>query len=295
MNINFDWYNVFYYVCEFKSVTKAANFLCVSQPAVTKNIRNLENFIGKRLIIGNSKGVDISEDGLKLYEEIKESIEKLNSATNILKEKSESYNQVININAGVSTVKNFLVDALVKFNEKYPNIKFVIRSVDSDISLKQLEEGRVDLIFFSRDHYHNQSNNIVLKEWKDTEEYFVVSEKEKDNYPKFISAKELNNYPVICKLDDSISRKYVDDAFNNKGLVFQPTYQLSTHWLVEEYVKKGLGIGIVVNNLVSEDLKNRKLVRIQTDLDIPVRKFCYAYRKDTFKTKIIRELIEEIK
>jgi len=294
MNINFDWYNVFYYVCEFKSVTKAANFLCVSQPAVTKNIRNLENVIGKRLIIRTTTGIEITEYGLKLYDEIKDSIEKLNFTTNALRDASEDYNQVININAGVSTVKKFLMDALIEFNKKYPNIKFVIRAVDSDISLKQLEEGRVDLIFLSGDHCSKEYNNIFLKNWKDTKEYFVISEKEKDKYPKFISANELNNYPIICKLEGSVTWKYISNAFEDKGLVFKPTYQLSTHWLVEEYVKKGLGIGVVVNNLVEDDLKNRKLIRIRTDLDIPVRKFCYAYRKDSNKTKIIEELIAEI-
>ena len=39
MNIGFDLYKVFYYVCEFKSVTKAANYLCVSQPLLPNTLK----------------------------------------------------------------------------------------------------------------------------------------------------------------------------------------------------------------------------------------------------------------
>ena len=295
MNINFDWYNVFYYVCKFKSVTKASNFLCVSQPAVSKNIRNLENALDKKLVIKKSKGIDITKEGYILFDEISESIEKLNSTTNKLIGNNANYNQVIYINVGVSTVKSFLVDSLIEFNKKYPQIKFVIRTMDSDVSLKQLEDGRVDLIFIARDYFNSNDSNIKLVEWKDTLEYFVIRSVDKDKYPKFIAAKDFCKYPVISKLNYSVSRKYVDEAFLKKGVSFSPTYQLSTHWLVEEYVKKGLGIGLVVNNLVENEIISNEFVKIETDLNIPSRKFCYAYRDDTMKSEIIKEFIELIK
>ena len=100
MNIHFDWYNVFYYVCEYESVTKAANFLCVSQPAVTKIIRNLETTLSLKLIIKTATGIELTEDGKKLYEAIKKPIEELNEITHKLPEKQEVY--TIRINAGHS-------------------------------------------------------------------------------------------------------------------------------------------------------------------------------------------------
>ena len=102
LNINFDWYNVFYYVSEFKSVTKTANFFYVSQPAITKSIRNLEKSLGKKKKKKTPNGIELTPDGEKLYNEIKNPIESLNSITSNLKTRNTKYNETININCGIS-------------------------------------------------------------------------------------------------------------------------------------------------------------------------------------------------
>lgn len=295
MNISFDWYNVFYYVCELKSVTKAANFLCVSQPAITRHIKDLEKILGKKLIEKNPKGIELTDDGKILYNEIKEPIEKLNATSSSFKEKSGEYNQVIRINAGFSTVRNYVLKVFASFNKRHPDIKFDISSMEYAVSLQRLREGKCDIIFFAMQEVKEEYNNIVIEKWKTVKDELVVSKDVKDKYPDFISVEDLNNYPLICKFGGGTGRKNLEIAFNKAGLEFLPTYQVTHNWLVEEYVKMGLGIGLVVNNLVQKEIDNGEFIPIKTDIELPSRVYGFAYRKDSRIYKVIKEFAEELK
>ena len=295
MNVSFDWYNVFYYVCEFKNVTKAANFLCVSQPAITRHIRNLEKALGKKLITKTPKGIELTNDGKLLYNEIKTPIENLHLANANFNAKSDDYDTVIIINAGVSTTRHYLLNVLAKFNKKHPNVKFTVNSSEYKISFQKLREGKSDLIFYSSEERVELGNNIIEQGWKSINDAFVISSKIKDKYPDFISIKDLNNYPIVCKKSGGTGRRNLEKEFEKVGLKFLPTYQLSHNWLVEEYVKMGLGMGLVIKELVEEKLESGELVEIKTDINLPKRKYVFAYSKTSDKLNILKELIEELK
>ena len=70
MNLNFEYYKVFYYVCKCGSLTGAANVLMTSQPAVTRTIHNLESAIGCRLFIRSKNGVELTPEGRTFYKYI---------------------------------------------------------------------------------------------------------------------------------------------------------------------------------------------------------------------------------
>ena len=294
MNVSFDWYNVFYYVCEFKNVTKAANFLCVSQPAITRHIKDLERALGKRLIRKTPKGIELTNDGKVLYNEIKEPIEKLNTTSVKFKDKMEEYEQTISINAGFSTIRNFILKQFVEFNKKYPKVKFNLSSDDYHVSLQRLREGKCDLIFFCVQEVKEQYSNIEMHEWKTVKDLLVVSNKAKDRYPDFIKLKDLNSYPIICKIGGGTGRKNLESVFNDSGLKFIPTYQLSHNWLVEEYVKSGIGIGLVVSDLVEDEIKKGKFIPIKTDFELPSRVYGFAYRTDSNNYNLIKEFTEQL-
>lgn len=63
MNINLELYKIFYYVAKNKSITRAANELLISQPAISKSIKTLEAQMGEKLFIRKSNGVELSEKG----------------------------------------------------------------------------------------------------------------------------------------------------------------------------------------------------------------------------------------
>ena len=63
MNINFEYYKTFYYVTIYGSISKAANFLHISQPAITKSIQKLEQELDMTLLYRTPKGVCLTENG----------------------------------------------------------------------------------------------------------------------------------------------------------------------------------------------------------------------------------------
>ena len=70
MDINFELYKVFYEVANEGNITKAANKLMISQPAVTKQIKTLEDQLGGQLFIRTKRGVILTENGQNIYNHI---------------------------------------------------------------------------------------------------------------------------------------------------------------------------------------------------------------------------------
>ena len=80
MNINFELYKTFYSVAKNKNITKAAHELMISQPAVSKSIKTLEEQVGCSLFIRNKYGVSLTEEGETFYKNIKPAIEMIEHA-----------------------------------------------------------------------------------------------------------------------------------------------------------------------------------------------------------------------
>lgn len=295
MNISFDLYRIFYYVCEFKSITKTANYLYVSQPAITKQIKNLENSLGRTLIYKTPKGIELTDDGLELYEKLKSSVESLNTIESVYKEDKAIYSQVVRIVAGVTTIRKVLLDVIATFNKKYPSVKFELSTSTFIESMKLLKEGKVDLIFLSLKEIEEEDDTISVIKLYDVQDSFIASKDYKDKCPDFISYKDFNKYPIICKLGASVTRGEIERSCFKNNIVFKPTYELSNNWLIEEYVRLGLGIGLIVKTYVKEDLDSGNLIEIKTDIDIPKREVGVAIKKDSRKYRILKEIINNIK
>ena len=90
-DINFELYKIFYTVGNYKNITKASNELYISQPAITQQIKKLESQLGYKLFFRTKYGVEFTNEGEKLFHDIKDSIltlehsqERLNKFNNII-------------------------------------------------------------------------------------------------------------------------------------------------------------------------------------------------------------------
>ena len=83
--INLEYYKVFYYVCSCGGITAAAEVLCISQPAVSQAVHQLETALGCRLFLRTSKGVKLTREGEVLHSYVKRGIESIYDGEDTLK------------------------------------------------------------------------------------------------------------------------------------------------------------------------------------------------------------------
>mgnify|MGYP001633181924 FL=1 len=82
MNINLEYYKIFYEVAKEQNITKASENLNISQPAISKTIKLLEEKLGGTLFVRTKKGVILTEEGKEFYSYITKAMEYINSAEN---------------------------------------------------------------------------------------------------------------------------------------------------------------------------------------------------------------------
>lgn len=284
--MSYDTYNVFYYVSKFKSITLAANYLKVSQPAVTKHIKKLEDKLGYKLFIRTKRGLNLTFEGQKLYEEVSKAIEIFNMIENDNNNSKTIEGGTIRILSGYATTKNILLPIILEFNKIYPSVKVLVEYNPIKEALNKLKNGEVDLILMN-DKDFDEYTDISFTPFCELHDILVVNKEIKDLFPKSIKLKDLHNYPIIYK-NYNVLKKFIID--NN--LKLRPICELTDYWLIEDYIKMNMGLGIVSKEFVKEELKNGNLIEIKTDIKFPKREISYALRKNGIIKPELAKLIE---
>lgn len=292
MNINFEYYRIFYTVANCKSITKAANELMISQPAISKSIMNLEEQLGGKLFVRTRRGVVLTEEGEEFYHYISQAMEFINNA-------ESKFTELINLDVGtirigVSTIisRKFLLPYLEYFHEKYPKINIQILTSVSTTLFDKLRQGLLDLLVLNIPV--EVGNDLEIIKVKDVHDCFIVGKKYKDLVGKKLTFKDLDNYPLILQSPGSITRKYLDDFAASIGYTFNPTMHLSSFSLVMEFVSIGFGIGSTTEEYIQEELKSGKVYKIDVKPEIPKRGIGICYSKKNmpnFCTKKFMEIV----
>ena len=126
MNIDFELYRIFYVVANHKNITKASAELNISQPAISKSIKNLEEQLGGTLFVRTKRGVELTYEGKEFYNYIKQAIEYINNAENKFTDLINLECGCIKIGINTTLTKEFLLPYLEKFNTLFPKIDIQI-------------------------------------------------------------------------------------------------------------------------------------------------------------------------
>ncbi|MBR1568087.1 MAG: LysR family transcriptional regulator, partial [Lachnospiraceae bacterium] len=144
MNINLEYYKIFYYVASCHSVTAAAKELCISQPAVSQGLKALETALGAKLFHRTSKGVSLTNEGEVLFTYIKTGVEQIRLGEQKLNELLNMTTGEIRIGASDMTLKFYLLPYLQRYHQLYPDIKVTVTNAPTPQTLEHLYEGRID-------------------------------------------------------------------------------------------------------------------------------------------------------
>ena len=266
--INYELYRIFYVVAKSGSITKAAQELFISQPAVSQSIKQLETQMGGKLFVRTSKGMELTYEGKIIFEYIEQANVLIGVAEKKFSELKELAYGEIRIGASDTITKHYLLRYIKLFVEKYPNVGVNITNRTSRETVKLLKEGKVDIGFVNgplQDEYVDVVTCMPIRD------IFVANIENARvlNHP--LSMKEMASQKLIMLEQSSNTRRLIDKAFESEGAPISPTFELASIDLMVEMAKIGLGIACVPEMVVERELRAGTLKKVDIDFEMPHR------------------------
>jgi len=277
MEINLELYRIFYTVAACGNISQASERLFISQPAVSKSIKRLENIVGVILFSRNSRGVKLTEEGKVFFDYIERGLNEISTGEKILTKLIKKEQGIIRLGVSSTLCRHFLIPKLENFIKEYPEIKIKIINKTTFDTLKLMEDGIIDLCIVSEPSHSDLYSFIKLSEIQDI---FVASK----GYLELLNTKEVYEFfskgNLMLLESDNITRTYIDKYFEDNNIFVKPEIEISNMEFLIEFAKIGLGIAAVIKDFVKNELEEGSLVEIPIYPTIPKRNVGVVYHNN---------------
>lgn len=131
-------------ICKLGNITRASEVLFISQPALTRQLKELEQELGTELINRSTRSLTLTESGYLFLYRAEQILALASQAKQELSEKGDFLRGIVRIGAVESSAMELLTEEIKKFSGMYPHVHFEIYSADSDDLKRSLDEGKLD-------------------------------------------------------------------------------------------------------------------------------------------------------
>ena len=276
MSVSLDWYRVFHTVARLQNITRAAEELFISQPAVSQSIRHLEESLGCSLFIRTPRGMKLTHEGETLYRHVTAGLEQLQAGEKKLKEQLELDSGEICVGASDMTLQFFLLPYLERFHQLFPGIRIQVTNGPTPETIRLLAEGRIDFGAVTEPAELPEKEGITLLPVGKVRDIFIAGAKYATLSLTPQPLAVLAGSPLICLENNSSTRQYMNGIFKAAGLRLTPEFELATSDLIVRFAERNLGIGCVVEDFAREAIAAGRVVPINLDVPIPARNICIA-------------------
>lgn len=293
MNINLELYKVFYYVAKNESITRASNELSISQPAISKSIKTLEDQINAQLFIRKRDGVILTEIGETIYKKVKEAIELIDSAESDIESITNLDSGIINIGASKTIIHEYLMPHIKKFHKEYPNIKIRIFTDKTSDLIKKTKMGLIDV--FVTNMPYNMPEDFEILKLMDLHDCLVANDSFKHLKGKRITKQELEKLPLLVLTKGATTRIRLDDFCVENNITIHPEMEFGSNTLIKEFTEAGFGIGMLTKEHVKNELESGELFELNIDLPLKEKYLGLIYDSSRKSNVIIKHFIDFIK
>lgn len=267
---------VFYHVAKTEQISKAAEILNVSQPAISQQIKSLEDQIGFKLFSRSKKGVKLTQEAEEIFAYCKNIFAQVESINHTLQNISSLDTGTLRIGASDTICKYYLIDKLKTFEELYPKIRYRVTNCTTTESLTLLKNNDVDIAFV---HTPVTNQNFTFRPCLTLEDYFVCSKDFDCSQIKELS--DLTKYRTLLLEKSSHSRKSLDSNLLRYNVELRPKFELASLDLLIEFAKKNMGIICVSKQYIKTELEAQELKIIPLKEKLDLRSISLAFDNNT--------------
>ena len=295
-NITLQQMEALIFLVEEGSFSHAAKRMHLTQPALTKNIRNAEDYLGAPLVNRSSSGISLTPEGKIVYD----------YARHIVKLRDEAREKVLalreniggNIYASASTIPAtyILPRALSQFRKNHPDIMIYIKTADSEDAMNMVLENEAELGFIGK----KPLNKKLIAEplWKDRL-ILAVPKAHPWGKKKSVTLKELLAEPFILREKGSATRDLFEACLKESKSIslsqFNICGELGSSEAIKEAVIAGLGVSVISTHAVQRELSQGLLFEIPFQECRMERNFYLIYKRQFDFRPVHKIFIEFLK
>ena len=244
--VNLDLYRVFYTVARCGSLTRAAEELFISQPAVSQAIKQLETQLKTPLFNRMRKGMELTAQGGEIvYKDVEKAIRLLDGVETKLNEMRENATGTLRIGASASIFQYILAEKIVDYHNAYPQVKIELVSDISPKIIELLKSDRCDVGFLNLP-VPDEEDILLGEPIQILHDVFIVGKKlyaELCDKPLTLSA--LQGYPLILMEEHTVARNSFENFCRQLGVKLTPAIEIDSWDFMKRLVTNGMGIGCI--------------------------------------------------
>jgi len=249
---------VFHTVASRSGFTKASEELNISQPAVTKHIKEIENQLNTKLFDRKGTSIQLTQSGKILFEYA----EKIRNIYRDLEFEINQINQQhkgkLIIGASTTVAQYILPEILAKFNSYYKDIKIELITHNTEIISELLKEGKIDLGIIEGESQSNYFDYQIFK----ADEIVLVAKANHSLVNKILNLKDLYHLELIFREQGSGSLEFIQNRLKEKGISTEAlniVMQLGSSESIKNYLLYSDALAFLSISTVLNELKNNQL------------------------------------
>ncbi len=282
---------VFRTVARLLSFTKAADTLHMTQPAVTFQIRQLEEYFGTRLFDRTHNRITLTNAGQVVYRYADEIFELYGRMENAVRELTGEMSGTLTIGASTTIAEYMLPALLGDFKRKYPDVNIQLQVSNTEGVVSMVENNTIDLGVVEGPV---GNKNLAVEFCRDDQLVVIMPPDHELAGREKLPVEVLFDHPFIAREEGSGTRDVIAEYLEHCGhdpnnLNF--AIELGNPEAIKGAVEAGMGLSIISRATVHKELKLGTLVALPLDPPL-TRTFSFVHQKQQFRHRAIEKLYD---
>lgn len=231
---------IFQKIYETQSVTRAAEALHMTQPAVTRALQELEKYYGLRLFERLNRRLTVTEAGRRMYDYALHLTETFDTMEKSLRDWERQ--GVLRVGASVSLGCSLLPQLARTFQEEHSGVEVRVRIANGELLRRDLLENRLDLALLEGEE---NGADLMLTPFAAGEMALIVPPGHPLARAGGATLAQAAAYPLLLRETGSATRRFLDQLLMSRGLAVQPVWESASTQALLSAVREGLGITLV--------------------------------------------------
>lgn len=270
MHVTFRQMQVFESVARHRSYTRAAEVLYLSQPAVSLQIKQLENNLGIALFEKLGKKIYLTEAGREFFAYSKRITQQLNEAEAVLEDLKGVTRGRLSVSVA-STANHFATRLLAEFSKRHPGTTISLDVTNRKSLLYQLDANEIDLVIMGKPP---EEMDLLTEAFMDNPLVIIAPPDHRLAKSKHIPLSDLQQETFVVRELGSGTRIAMERFFSEKGVTLTTGMEMTSNEAIKQAVEAGLGLGIVSIHTLELELETKCLKVLDAE-DFPILRHWY--------------------